>query len=136
MKMVIALSALALGLGAGVGHAQVFNSTLGFGGVEPDIGCIRGAQVGSRFPTNLYDARTNERILMNISRCTGGYITGTNEATGVHWNADIFSDGTSRGRDADGDRWRYDPKARRFLNLATNVSCSHTDLRHVCAEAR
>ncbi|HZZ33866.1 MAG TPA: hypothetical protein VFE10_17920, partial [Phenylobacterium sp.] len=79
---------------------------------------------------------TNERVLMNISSCTGGYITAVNEATGAHWHADFFSDGTSRGRDADGHAWRYDPKTHEFLNLTTNATCSKTDLRHVCVETR
>jgi hypothetical protein len=135
MKTSIALCVLALCLSAGAGHAQVLNSTLGFGGVEPDLGCLYGAQVGSRFPLNFYDARTHERVLMNLSRCTGGYIKAVNETTGAHWNADFFGDGTSRGRDADGHAWRFDPKARQFLNLATRATCGKTDLRHVCAQA-
>jgi len=136
MKTLAALSAVALCLSAGIGHAQVYNATLGFGGVEPDIGCIRGAQVGSRFPVNVYDAHTHERVLANISRCTGGYIKAVNEDTGAHWNADMFENGTARGRDADGHAWRYDPRARQFTNLATNATCAHTDLRHVCAVER
>jgi hypothetical protein len=137
MKTISALSILALtlatGLAASAAQAQVFNSTLGFGGMEEDRGCLYGAQAGSRFPQNVYDPRTHERLLMNISHCTGGFITAVNEDTGAHWNADFFDDGTSRGRDADGHAWRYDPKTHQFLNLATQATCAKTDLRHVCA---
>jgi hypothetical protein len=136
MKTFLALSVLALGFGvASAGHAQVLNSTLGFGGAEPDRGCLYGSLVGSRFPKNYYDPRTHERVLANISGCSGGFVSAVNEDTGAHWNADFFGDGRSRGRDEDGHAWRYDPKSNSFLNLDTKVACATTDLRHVCAKA-
>ncbi|MGC1300824.1 MAG: hypothetical protein WA840_00485 [Caulobacteraceae bacterium] len=134
MKSLLAFFAMAFCLAAGAGHAQVFDSTLGFGGVSPDIGCIRGALVGSRFPKNVYDARTNERLLINISACTGGYVSAVNEATGANWTVDFSGDGGAHGRDVDGHAWRYDPKTRQFLNLATKATCLKTNPRHVCAE--
>jgi hypothetical protein len=39
-----------------------------------DLGCERGDLRGSKFPTQYYDEATHERIMYNISRCTGGFI--------------------------------------------------------------
>ena len=117
---------------ATVSSAQVFNSTLGEGGVEPDIGCIRGALMGSRYPVTTYNPQTHERLTSNISRCTGGYLKGWNEETNARWNADFWDNGSASGRDEAGSRWRYDPSARRFTNLATQKSCATSDLRRVC----
>ena len=132
MAAVLSILMLGLGLGMGVARAQVYDATLGFGGSEGDLGCMFGSLKGSRFPRKIYDPHTGERIMMNISACTGGYVLGTNLTTGAHWNADLFDDGSARGRDLDGDTWRFDPKARLFVNLTTKATCAHTDLRHVC----
>jgi hypothetical protein len=134
MKAVVAISLLALGLGVS-GSAQAapaYDSTLGFGGSDIDQGCAFGSLVGDRFPRIFYDPKTNERVMANLSACTGGYVTGTNEATGAHWNVDIYDNGKMEGRDADGHPWRFDPKARLFTNLATSATCARTSLRHVC----
>ncbi len=132
MKWLASTGVAMLALVATASSAQVFNSTLGEGGFEPDIGCIRGALVGSRYPVTTYNPRTHERLTTNISRCTGGYVKAWNEQTNAHWNADLWDNGTASGRDETGSRWRYDPASRQFTNLATRKSCPTSDLRRVC----
>ena len=99
-----------------------------------DLGCLNGAQQATKFPTTQYDAATHERIMYNISRCTGGFIQGTNTDTWKTWHADIAADGSMKGTDADGDAWRYDKKAKLYTNLVTGRSCAKSNLRRVCAQ--
>jgi hypothetical protein len=98
-----------------------------------DLGCLRGSQRAHRFPSTTYDLAAHERIMFDISACTGGFIRGVNTSTWKSWHADVAADGAMSGADLDGNHWTYDPKAKLYSNLATGKSCSKTSLRHVCA---
>jgi hypothetical protein len=142
MKLIGAASILVLAIGAtGAAQAQgppdykgasAYPATPG-SGFRLDEGCLKGVEKGGEFPTRSYDPRTKERVIANISSCSGGWVKGYNEATGAHWNMDALGDGSANGRDEDGHAWRFDPKTKAFTNLATNATCDRTDLRHVCA---
>jgi hypothetical protein len=128
--MVAALSPLlaqaAPGVNANLATAKEANSI--------DLGCLNGELRATKFPTTTYDAATHERVMYNISRCTGGFILGTNVDTGKTWNADVHIGGEITGKDLDGDAWRYDPKAKLYTNFATGRTCAQANLRHVCAQ--
>jgi len=97
-----------------------------------DMGCALGWLVGSEFPTTRYDPVTNDRITYNLSRCTGGFISGVNLDTWKSWHADIRQDGEIFGTDIAGNSWRYDRKSSHYMNLTTGASCSASNIRHVC----
>jgi hypothetical protein len=99
-----------------------------------DRGCLSGNIGSSRYPTRAYDEATHERIMYNISRCTGGFIMGTNTDTWKSWHADIHPGGSMDGLDADGAKWTYDPRTKRYSNLASGRTCAEANLRHVCAQ--
>jgi|SRR5580658_7903744 hypothetical protein len=99
-----------------------------------DLGCLRGDLRATRYPTNFYDPSTHERIMYNISQCTGGFIMGTNTDTWKSWHAEINVNGDMSGKDADGNSWKYDRKAKLYTNLGTGKSCADANLRHVCAQ--
>jgi hypothetical protein len=97
-----------------------------------DLGCLRGSQRAHRFPNSGFDAAAHERIMYDISPCTGGFIRGVNTETWKAWHADIAATGAMTGMDLDGSHWTYDPKAKRYTNQTTGKSCSQSSLRHVC----
>ncbi|HEY1559889.1 MAG TPA: hypothetical protein VGF71_03260 [Caulobacteraceae bacterium] len=97
-----------------------------------DLGCLRGDLRATKYPSTHYDAATHERIMYNISACTGGFILGTNTDTWKTWHADIKPDGSMSGKDADGDVWTYDHRSKTCTNLATGRTCAKANLRHVC----
>jgi hypothetical protein len=133
MKLALALAAIIL-IPAASHAGAVVDTTLSNGrDIGFDLGCMVGAQKATRFPTNSYNTVTHERISYNISRCTGGYIMGTNTDTWKSWNADIKPGGAMDGQDLDGSRWTYSPRTHTYTNLATGRSCAHANLRHVCA---
>ena len=84
-------------------------------------------------PTTTYDPATRERVTYSIDRLTGGYIEGVNTETRKSWHADIRPDGSMRGKDSDGDSWKYDRRAKLYTNLTTGKTCGKANLRHVCA---
>jgi hypothetical protein len=98
-----------------------------------DLGCLRGDLRATKYPTRYFDTAAHERIMYNISACTGGFILGTNTDTWKTWHADIKPDGSMTGKDADGDTWTYDHHSKLFTNLATSRTCAASSLRHVCA---
>ena len=123
--------------------AQVLNVTAGeLPGPPPsfpytsnagiDIGCIGGGAQGSRFPAHAYDAARRETILYNVSRCTGGFIRATNDATGRSWNVEISPTGDLAGRDLNGDAWRYRRVEGRYFNTTTGETCAVPDYRAMC----
>ena len=97
-----------------------------------DLGCL-GGLAGSRYPAQVYDRAHNERITYNVSRCTGGYIHATNEATSKSWSVQIRPGGQIDGRDLNGDKWRYDRPRAVYVNLKTHAECAHADYRAMCA---
>jgi hypothetical protein len=97
-----------------------------------DLGCSLGWIQAGKFPTTVYDSKTHERVSYNLSACTGGYIKGVSADTWKSWNADVTPGGAMAGRDLNGDRWSYDPKARLYTNVSTGRTCSQTSLREVC----
>jgi hypothetical protein len=99
-----------------------------------DRGCVSGNIGSSRFPTQTFDEATHERIMYNISLCTGGFIRGTNTDTWKSWHADIHPGGSMNGEDADGAKWTYDHRTKLYTNLTTGRTCSEANLRHVCAQ--
>jgi hypothetical protein len=99
-----------------------------------DLGCLRGDLRATKFPTQTYDQATHERVMYNISRCTGGFIMGTNTDTWKSWHADVRPDGSMSGLDADGAKWTYDHKTRLYTNLTSGRTCEQANLRHVCAQ--
>ncbi|MBE7217395.1 MAG: hypothetical protein INR64_02895 [Caulobacteraceae bacterium] len=98
-----------------------------------DLGCL-GALVGSRFPSQIYDRVHDERIMYNVSRCSGGYIHATNETTGKSWNIQIGPGGRLNGRDLAGAKWKYDRPRKTFVNLKTHVECTTPDYRAMCGD--
>jgi hypothetical protein len=99
-----------------------------------DLGCLSGSLRATKFPTTRYDATAHERIMFNISRCTGGFVLGVNTDTWKSWNADIQPNGVITGKDLDGDAWRYDPTSKLYTNLSAGRTCARANLRHVCAQ--
>jgi hypothetical protein len=99
-----------------------------------DLGCLRGDLRATKYPSSAYDAANHERIMYNISRCTGGFIMGTNTDTWKSWHADVAANGSMTGKDLDGDRWKYDRASKLYTNLTTGRSCASANLRHVCAQ--
>jgi len=99
-----------------------------------DLGCLRGDLRATKYPSTAYDQATHERIMYNISRCTGGFIMGTNTDTWKSWHADVAPGGSMTGKDADGDAWTYDHRSKLYTNLTTGRSCASANLRHVCAQ--
>jgi hypothetical protein len=95
---------------------------------------LRGDLRATKFPINYYDPSTHERVMYNISQCTGGFIMGTNTDTWKSWHADIKVNGDMSGKDADGNSWKYDRKSKLYTNLATGRFCADANLRHVCAQ--
>jgi hypothetical protein len=99
-----------------------------------DRGCLGGNIGSSRFPTQTYDPVTRERIMYNISRCTGGFIMGTSTDTWKSWHADIHPGGSMTGQDVDGSKWSYDQRTKLYTNQTTGRTCSEANLRHICAQ--
>ena len=99
-----------------------------------DLGCLKGDLRATKFPGGGYDEGGHERVIYNISRCTGGYIIGTNTDTWKSWRTDVHMDGVITGKDLDGNSWRFDPKAKMYTNLTTGRTCASTSLRHVCTQ--
>jgi hypothetical protein len=95
------------------------------GGPEP-IGCA---------PHKSYDRDYHEWVTVAPTsyQCESGYIKARNADTGREWRIDTLHGGAMTGVDEDGAKWRYDPQARQFINLATGHTCTHTEPRHVCA---
>jgi hypothetical protein len=87
------------------------------------------------FPRKIYDRQSHESITLTTARrgCPAGYIKAENLDTGRKWRVDIDGGGVMAGVDEDGARWRYDPRAKLFTNLATGRSCAHSTPRHVCS---
>ena len=131
---VLALSALiaAATLCSSPASALVMDATLGIGGYTPDLGCYSGFPGSSRFPRTTFNSATHERIMSNLSGCSGGFIHAWNEQTNTHWNVDINADGVAWGKDETGARWRYDPKSNQFTLLASGKTCTRSDVRRVC----
>lgn len=96
------------------------------------MGCVNGRPAAGQFPKQIYDEQNHEHITYNLSRCAGGYVKGVDDATGKAWTIDVAVGGAMTGKDLDGAKWRYDPRAKRYINLATGQSCDHTSFRHVC----
>ena len=46
----------------------------------------------------------------------------------------IHPGGSMDGLDADGAKWTYDPRTKRYSNLASGRTCAEANLRHVCAQ--
>lgn len=88
----------------------------------------------SSAPVVTYDPGTHEKITYKVSRQTGGFIDGVNTERHKTWHADVHVDRSMTGKDEDGNRWTYDPKAKLFKNLATGRTCAGTGLSHVCAQ--
>lgn len=84
-------------------------------------------------PNTIYDPATHERITYSLNRETGGFIEGVNTETRKAWRADVKADRSMTGKDADGDAWKYDSRARLYTNLTTGQTCKKASLRHVCA---
>ena len=97
-----------------------------------DLGCLTGDLRATKYPTTHYDSATHERIMYNISACTGGFILGTNTDTWKTWRAEIKPDGSMAGKDIDGDAWTYDRRSKLYTNLATGRTCARATLRRVC----
>ncbi|HEY2178560.1 MAG TPA: hypothetical protein VGH15_08255 [Caulobacteraceae bacterium] len=85
-------------------------------------------------PVTSYDPATHERVTYSLDRWSGGFIEGVNTQTRKSWRADIRPDGSMKGKDVDGDAWKYDHRARLYTNLATGRTCQKANLRHVCAQ--
>ena len=100
-----------------------------------DIGCSGGGSQGSRFPGRAFDASRRETLLYNVSRCTGGFIRGTQDATGRAWSVEIGPTGAITGRDLDGRDWRYDRPSASYVVRSTGATCARADWRHMCAPA-
>jgi hypothetical protein len=98
-----------------------------------DLGCIGVGLEGSRYPARIYDAQHNERVIYNVSRCSGGYVQATNEATGKSWDINFGPSGQVRGRDLDGAKWRFDKSRDVYVNLKTQAECAKPDYRRMCA---
>jgi hypothetical protein len=129
---VLALT-MAAALFSTAASAQVLDATLGFGGVTPDLGCLSGApEAGSRFPKTIYNKTTHERLMTNLSWCTGGYIDAWNEQTDRRWSVHIHPDGSASGKDEAGQRWTYDPKLKQFKLRDSGKTCGPSDVRRVC----
>ena len=134
-KLALVLSALALtppaslaapGVNANLATPQEANGI--------DLGCLRGDLRATKYPTTRYDAVAHERIMYNISACTGGFILGTNTDSWKTWHADVKPNGSMSGKDADGDAWTYDHRSKVYTNLATGRTCASANLRHVCGQ--
>jgi len=95
-----------------------------------DLGCMLGEMRGTKFDSVYYDNRTGDRILYNVSRCTGGFIRGENH--GRSWDVRINANGDISGTDLNGSRWRYDRRGLRYVNLTSGRSCASSDTRVVC----
>jgi hypothetical protein len=88
----------------------------------------------SSAPVVSYDPGTHERVTYKVSRQTGGFIDGVNSESHKTWHANVHVDRSMTGKDEDGNRWTYDPKAKLFKNLATGRTCAGSGLSHVCAQ--
>ena len=99
-----------------------------------DLGCLSGDLWATKYPTTHFDAATHERIMYNISGCTGGFILGTNTDTWKTWHANIKPNGSMTGKDADGDAWTYNHSNKVYTNLANGRTCASANLRHVCGQ--
>ena len=98
----------------------------------PPILAATGRIAEAKFPNTIFDESNKEKITYNISACTGGFIYGKNGDTGKSWRADIAPGGAMRGRDVDGDPWRYDPTAHVYTNEKTGRTCSQSSIRLIC----
>ena len=133
LAAVIAAPAVAVG---GPGGAPTVNANLATAqeANNIDLGCLRGDLRATKYPSTAYDAANHERIMYNISRCTGGFIMGTNTDTWKSWHADVAPGGAMTGKDLDGDAWKYDRTTKLYTNLTTGRSCTAASLRHVCTQ--
>jgi hypothetical protein len=102
----------------------------GGGVMDPGLGDRPGMNT---MATVTYDPVTHERVTYSLDRATGGFIDGVNIQTHKSWRADVRFDGSMVGKDADGDRWKFDRRANLYTNLTTGKTCEKTSLRRVCA---
>ncbi len=51
------------------------------------------------------------------------HVKGYNLHTGSSWETTIDDDGDMRGRDADGNSWRYDESSSLYQNYGTGKTC-------------
>lgn len=51
------------------------------------------------------------------------HVKGYNVQTGSSWETTIDDDGDMRGRDADGNSWRYDEGSSLYQNYGTGKTC-------------
>lgn len=57
---------------------------------------------------------------------------GRNIYNGNSWTNQTEADGNQRGRDADGNHWKYDADTTRYYNYGTGKTCSGTGYARTC----
>jgi hypothetical protein len=83
------------------------------------------------YPTTVHDQSGRERVTYRIDS-SGGYVRGVDSDAGTRWNADISPTGAMKGKDIDGNQWRYDPQEHLYQNLTTGRACAATSVRRIC----
>ena len=83
------------------------------------------------FPTTVFAQGGRERVTYSLDR-DGGYVKGVDTVTGARWSAEVSASGEIKGKDVDGNRWRYDLQTRVYYNLGAGRSCTATSIRRVC----
>lgn len=60
--------------------------------------------------------RNGNRYVTTPNYSGGATVRGSNVNTGARWRTEIEPDGDMRGRDADGNSWRYNQSTGRYTN--------------------
>ncbi len=124
------IALLALSSAGASNAADVSSKQAEFPFQTNDGGCGFRSLFASRWPNVVFNRSTGDRIVYNVSRCTGGFIRGENH--GRFWHVKVDDHLNFSGVDLNGSHWKYDRSAGLYENLTLGRSCATSSVRIVC----
>lgn len=79
-----------------------------------------------------YDWKTGNSYSTSQNIDGSTTVRGSNLSNGSTWTTTIEKDGTQRGRDTDGNYWKYNGDSGSYINYGTGKSCFGTGAAKVC----
>lgn len=83
-------------------------------------------------PSTTYSRDGANRYVTTVNPDGSSTVRGTNYETGSRWKTETAPDGVSRGTDAEGNRWTYNPETTVYRNTGTGVTCRGEGSRRRC----
>ena len=79
-----------------------------------------------------YDYNTNSQYTIQRNHSGSTTVNGYNYNTGATWSSEHHSDGSSNGRDSNGNYWQYNSESGNYYNYGTGKSCYGKGVYRTC----